>query len=465
MTCLCPVVALLLLLLPLPLWAQEPPKPEITPRSTTLTPAERAVLQGPEFERRLAESYLSESDVEPKLTPKEREQMLAVMQEIGAEKFDAAMATLKSLAAAEASAVFDFTLANLHYQRDELADAARSYEVAVAKHPRFRRAWANLGQVAYGDGDFSRARRAFARVVELGGGDAVVFGLLGVCHSRSADDIAAESAFRMASLLAPDTVDWKMGLAESLFRQRRFADAASLFRTLVDQHPERADLWKFEGEAQAMLGEPMRAIECFEMVSRLGAATAVTFNNLGDLYASQQLPDLAVGAYLSAVGTSDTVKLDRALRAAKFLCATGAHAETRTLVDGIVARRKDLAPEDQKQVLNLRASLAVASGDSQEEARVLQQLVELDPLDGSSLVLLGRFHERSGDLEQAVFHFERAAQIAAFEAQGKMSHGQLLARQGKYQDALPLVRRAVELQPKEAWQKYLEQVESAARQR
>lgn len=459
------VRSLLAAALSLSLTAQEQPKVVISPRATTLTPAERAVLQGPDFERRLAESFLSETDVEPKLSPKEREQMQTIMQSIAAEKFDDAIAALKGATAAESSAVFDFTLANLHYQKEELEPAAAAYEVAVAKHPRFRRAWANLGQVAYRNNDFAKARRAFARVVELGGGDAVVYGLLGVSHARSADDIAAESAFRMASLLAPDTVDWKMGLAESLFRQRRFADAAALFRALVEQHPERADLWKLEGEAQAMLGEPLRAIECFEMVARLSTATAATYNNLGDLYASQQLPDLAVNAYLAAVSANETGKLDRPLRAAKFLCASGALAETRTLVDGIVTRRKDLAPEDQKQILNLRASLAVASGDSQEEAKVLQQLVELDPLDGNSLILLGRFHERAGDVEQAVFHFERAAQVEAFEAQAKLSHGQLLVRQGKYQEALPMLRRAVELQPKEAWQKYLEQVEAAARQR
>jgi tetratricopeptide (TPR) repeat protein len=269
----------------------------------------------------------------------------------------------------------------------------------------------------------------------------------------------------MASLLQPDTIDWKMGLAESMFRQRRFADAASLFRSMTEQNPERADLWKFEGEAQAMLGETMRAIECFEMAARLGGASAPVCNNLGDLYASQQLFDLAVASYLAALGADPKAKTERALRAAKFLCANGALSEARLLVDGVEQKRPELSDADKKQVLSLRASVAVAQGASAEEAAALQKLVELDPLDGNSLILLGKFHERAGDVEQAVFQFERAAGVAAFEAQAKLSHGQLLVRQGKFQEALPLLRRAVELQPKEAWQKYLEQVEGAARQR
>jgi tetratricopeptide (TPR) repeat protein len=445
--------------------AQDAPKPEMSPRAQGLTPADRAVLQSPEFQRRLAESYLAESEIEPKLGPVEREALSKVMQLISAEKLEEAKAELAAISKPDTSAVYDITLGNLYYQQEKIEDASKAYQIAVAKFPKFRRAWANLGQIQYREGDFKSARRSFARVIELGGGDATLFGLLGVCHSRCSDDLSSESAFRMASLLAPDSLDWKMGLAESMFRQRRFADAASLFRSMTDQSPERADLWKFEGEAQAMLGETMRAIECFEMAARLGGASAPVCNNLGDLYASQQLFDLAVASYLAALGADPKAKTERALRAAKFLCANGALSEARLLVDGVEQKRPELSDADKKQVLSLRASVAVAQGASAEEAAALQKLVELDPLDGNSLILLGKFHERAGDVEQAVFQFERAAGVAAFEAQAKLSHGQLLVRQGKFQEALPLLRRAVELQPKDAWQKYLEQVEGAARQR
>jgi tetratricopeptide (TPR) repeat protein len=445
--------------------AQDAPKPEMSPRAQGLTPADRALLQSPEFQRRLAESYLAESEIEPKLGPVEREALSKVMQLISADKLEEAKGELTAISKPDTSAVYDITLGNLYYQQEKIEDASKAYQIAVAKFPKFRRAWANLGQIQYREGDFKSARRSFARVIELGGGDAMLFGLLGVCHLRCSDDISSESAFRMASLLAPDTIDFKMGLAESLFRQRRFADAASLFRSMTEQSPERADLWKFEGEAQAMLGETMRAIECFEMATRLGGASAPVCNNLGDLYASQQLFDLAVASYLAALGADPKAKTERALRAAKFLCANGALSEARLLVDGVEQKRPELSDADKKQVLSLRASVAVAQGASAEEAAALQKLVELDPLDGNSLILLGKFHERAGDVEQAVFQFERAAGVAAFEAQAKLSHGQLLVRQGKFQEALPLLRRAVELQPKDAWQKYLEQVEGAARQR
>ena len=56
---------------------------------------------------------------------------------------------------------------------------------------------------------------------------------MGVAHSKLDNNIAAEQAFRSAMMLDPDTKDWKMGLAESYFKQGRFADAAALMEELV----------------------------------------------------------------------------------------------------------------------------------------------------------------------------------------------------------------------------------------
>ncbi|NIP24949.1 MAG: hypothetical protein GWN67_11670 [Phycisphaerae bacterium] len=39
-----------------------------------------------------------------------------------------------------ASAVFDFTLANIYFQQKKLDQAATAYKVAVEKYPKFRRA-------------------------------------------------------------------------------------------------------------------------------------------------------------------------------------------------------------------------------------------------------------------------------------------------------------------------------------
>ena len=93
--------------------AQETLKPEMSPRPRELTDTERAVMQSSDFLRRLAESYVADRDIEPKVDPAEREGLTQAMQLIATEKLDEALEALKALAKPESSAVFDFTIGTL----------------------------------------------------------------------------------------------------------------------------------------------------------------------------------------------------------------------------------------------------------------------------------------------------------------------------------------------------------------
>ncbi len=68
-----------------------------------------------------------------------------------------------------------------------------------------------------------------------------------------------------------------------------------------------------------------------------------------------------------------------------------------------------------------------------------------------------------GDLEKAIFYYERAASIEKYEADAKLRHAQVLVNQSKYAEALPLLRRAQLLEPRENIQEFLEQVERIAK--
>lgn len=418
----------------------------------------------PGWRQRLAESYFAEGDVEPKPpTPGERAILAEVADAMANEKVDDAIRMLQRQQGPNVTAVVDFTLGTLHMQREQLAEAAAAYEVATGKVTRFRRAWKNLGLVKVRLGAFPDAARALTRVVELGGADALTFGLLGFALSNADDHLAAESAYRMATMLDPATMDWRLGLARSLFRQRRHADAAALCGTMITQHPERTDLWLLQANAYVGMNDLRKAAENYEVVDRLGQSSADSLYMLGDIYTNEELPDLAGNAYVRAIGRDQKGDPGRALRAAKALAARGAHPECKTVVDALEqAMGGKLDDTAKKDVLKLRARLAVASGAGEEEARVLEQLVTLDPLDGEAILLLGQYHARRGEPERAVLQYERAAGIAAFEADAKVRHSQLLVGQGRYAEALPLLRRAQQLKPRDNIQQFLDQVEKAA---
>ena len=97
-----------------------------------------------------------------------------------------------------------------------------------------------------------------------------------------------------------------------------------------------------------------------------------------------------------------------------------------------------------------------------ETAAVLEEIVELDPLDGEALMLLGQLYTRS-EPDRAMFFYERAASLEAFEVRARTSHAQILVSMERYADAIPLLRRAQELEPREEIARYLEQVERIAK--
>jgi hypothetical protein len=84
-------------------------------------------------------------------------------------------------------------------------------------------------------------------------------------------------------------------------------------------------------------------------------------------------------------------------------------------------------------------------------------------------MLLGQHYSRAGgedtDPEKAIFYYERAASLEAFEVNAQIRHAQVLVSMGRYADAVPLIRRAQEIKPRDDIARYLEQVERIAKSR
>lgn len=435
-------------------------------KATQLSQYELKIWNDPTFQKQFAESYKAETEIEPRVTTDEREKMQEILTMISKDQMDKAASLLEKNRDENANALYDFMLANIYFQQEKLEQAAEIYQVAVDKFPKFRRAWRNLALIYVRKNEFRKALPALTRVIELGGSDSITFGLLGFSYSSVENFISAESAFRMAVLLDPVTLDWKMGLARCMFKQENFSQAASLCASLIEEKPENADLWLLQANAYIGLNKPFKAVGNYELVDRLGKSTVESLNMLGDIYINKELYGLAVNSYIRAIEKDSGVNPERAIRAAKVLSVRGAIKETQFLIEKIESLKGDqLHVTFQKELLKIRARLAVAEGSGDAEASILEDIVELDPLDAEALILLGQYYRRSGDDERAIFYYERAASIEKYEADAKVRHAQLLVSNGKYNDALPLLRRAQQLKPRDDVQKYLDQVEHVAKSR
>lgn len=427
---------------------------------------EYEVWRSEDFRRCFAESLIAENDIEPKLTLVEREQMQEVLELISSEKTTEALTMLEANRGELASASFDFMVGSLHFQQERLKPAVAALQLAVEKHPKFRRAWQTLAWAHFRNGDYAEALPALTKVIELGGVNALNYGMLGFAHANLKHQLAAESAYRQAVLLDPVVLDWKLGLVESLFKQQRFTDAVALCSTLIAEQPESAKLWMIQANAYIGMGQAAQAAQNLEFVDSMGQATPETLQLLGDIYINEQLYELAGQSYLRAFEKDPTVSPTRTLRAAKDLSMRGAGAETRLLIKRVEELHPGpFEPDDAKNILRLKSRMAAADGATDEEVKILEEIVALDPLDGDALITLGQHANKRGDSEQAILYFEHAASLEAFEADAKVHHAELLIGQRKYAEALPLLRRAQALKPREAIQQRLEQVERVSQSR
>lgn len=438
---------------------------------------ELMLWRSPEFQRQFLGTYGVRAEIEPRVTPEERLEFEQVAQlmftPVGADKARALLEksvakTVDKKGESRASALYDFTIGSIYFQQDNLGAAVEWYGKAVAKMPSFLRAQKNLGIAYVRSNAFDRAIAPLTAAIDLGAADGVTFGLLAHAYAMTEQYVAAESAYRQAMMLQPETPDWKSGLARCLFKERKFDEAAALCGDMIRRDPSRTDLWLLQASAWLGLRQPLKAAENYELLDRAGQANTTCLNTLGDIYMNEGVPELAVTAYQRALA-KDGVGGDPgvALRNTEVLVSRNAFGEA----DALLKRVKEtfgekLGASEKKRVLKLEARMAAASGQAgDEQAKLLEEIVALDPLDGEALILLAQHYARSGNADKACFICERAAGLEKFEAEAKLRHGQILVKGGKYQEALPLLKRSQELKPRDDVQRYIEQVERAARAR
>lgn len=420
----------------------------------------------PVFQKQFIASYGINSEIEPRLTPDELK-LLEKVRPLMATDLPQAESILKKAIKPGSSAILDFDLASLQAQQDRLKEALDNYKRAVEKFPSFRRAWRNMGLVYARDGQDDESIRAFTRMIELGGGDAQSFGLLGVAYASKQDYQAAEVSFRNALLLQPDSAEWRFRLVQCAYRQQKYEDAATLLDVLIERYPDKAQFWQLQAETYLGMEEPLKAAENLEVLDLLGKSTVESLYLLGDIYVNENLMDLAVRAYQRAIALGVHQPLARPLRCAEILLARGAIAQARRVSAAIHETwEQQMADADRRKLLKIDARLAMAEGaGSEETAAVLEEIVKLDPLDGEALCLLGQHYAKQNEPDRAMLFYERAASVGDFEAKAKVYHAQVLVGLGRYADAMPLLRRAQEVKPREDVARYLESVERIAKTR
>jgi len=415
------------------------------------------IFQTPEFRARFAASYGFNSAVEPTITPAER-QLLDEVAAILATNLPAASQRLLESTTTNSSAALDFTLGNFLFQQQQLEAAATRYRTALKKMPDFLRAHKNLALIQFQEAQYADSLASLLKSVALGEADELTYGLIGHCHHRLGNHASAEAAYRQALLFNPANENWKQGLASSLLEQRRLGEAAAWLEELLILKPDRADLWLAQADTYLGRDDVDRAAANYELLRRMGKASTGSLLNLGDIYVNRGLPTEAVNAYTEALHKKQSPDLNRMIRVARVLLEQQHPKESARLV---AALERDL-PTKPDDLLRLKARIAFVQGNTDSAIVSLESLLEQNPADGETLILLGDHYARAGektDQERAALLYERASRIEGFAARAMVQQAVMLVRRGQYKRAILLLKNAQAVEPKPNVAEYLTRLE------
>jgi tetratricopeptide (TPR) repeat protein len=444
------------------------------------------LFRDPKFVRDFVGSYGILSDIEPSVSADERA-LLAKVQELFAKnqysvaeqeivRFikEAAAPTERDKQPVEVSASMVFVLGNLYFSSDRQEEARRAFLEAIRRFPRFRRAHTNLGYLYISQNKVAEALPILQRAVELGESSPRVYGLLGYCYLQEKNALAAENAYRQAYLLDPKSRDWKLGLTQALMQQERYAEASSMIGTLISENPNDRQLWLQQANALISQDKKIEAAVNLEVLRLKGIATESDLNLLGNLYMEQGEGQLALMAYLDAIGKAAKPDVSRALKSARILNDYGFPDKAAEFVAQI-AKTGGLSDREKIDLDLVRVRIAQSAGEQEKAGALLQDLFARDPGNAELLLELARHFDTISKSEkdeaasathlgEAKSYYKLAGEKPAVAYQANLGMGQLLVREKQYVAALSHLERALGLKPgdKSSLEQYVSRVRRAA---
>lgn len=431
-------------------------------------PTSQNLWNNPDFVDRFLGSYGFRTEVEPKITESEATLFQELVQLIQTDQTPLAITRLEAYIAnntteeSKPSPALIFTLGNMLLQENQLDRAITAYRQAIKEFPNFLRAYKNLGLALIQKGDFEQATGVIVKSIELGEANGDTFGLLGYCYLNQGDYGPALEAYRQATLLNPANKEWFVGKAEALMRTEMYREAISIFEYLIELDGTKDAYYTSMANARISLGEPMEAAKLLEIIFRTSNPGISVLNLLGDIYLNNLMPGLAVRPYLAAFEAEGTVNAARIVRTTRALMQRSFYSEAETYLDRAEAHLEErgLMESSQSDLLNLRAEMALGQGQSSEAARILEEVIELEPMNGNALLLLGNYYFREGDYEEADYYYDRASTIDAVAVDALIQSARLNVQRKDYQAAIERLQDAQALEYQRNVQEYLEAVES-----
>lgn len=413
----------------------------------------------------IREAYIGNYELnvktEPKLTEAEQEVFREILEVMKTDKATALQMMLSNITT-ESSGALEFIAGSLYGERGDIDNAMVYFKKAIDKYPGFLRARKNLAIMLVQKAEFVEAIPHFVRAIDLGARDSVTFGLLGLCYVNGSQFISAETAYREAILLNSETKDWQLGLAKALLNQKKYQEAIAVLEEILLKEPENELIWISQANAYLGIDDAETAVAIQEIVDRLGKSTADSLEFMGNIYMSRNLTDLALKYYRKSIAKDPKRSVKTHVDTADILVGRGAFEEARVLIADIREAYSERVDKVQDtRLLRMESHIAMNDGKTDVFIPILEKLIQNDPLDGDSLMMLADHYTSQDTIEgyaRADLFYERVVKIEDVEVKGLIAWARSYVAREQYGKAIPHLERANTLDPRDFIGRYLEQV-------
>ncbi|NBQ24906.1 MAG: tetratricopeptide repeat protein [Verrucomicrobia bacterium] len=401
-----------------------------------------AFWNSPQFQKQFLASYGVRSNVEPRFENPEEQIFYSQLGDTIRDQPQEAIKKITQQLNASSSAILSYTLGSLFFQEGQYQEAIKHYEVALSQFPDYLRAHKNLGIALIREERFGDSITHLVETINLGGADGTVYGLLGNAYLNLEKYASARLAYQNATLLDAENPLWELGIIKCAIATERYQEAVSLLDGVLSKQPDNAALWALQGNVYLQMEESDKAAVNFEILRKSGKATLQHLMLLGDIYMLSESIDLALAVYLEAIEQDGKGDIRRSLNAARILLNQGAWEPASAMFTKI------------------RQAHEPTHGTV--PPRVLEQIIEKNPLDAEALLLAGDFYMQAEDFEKALFRFEMVARIPGSESDGWVKQATVLVKQQQYTRAIELLEKAQKSNPRDNIQKFLDSVKRVA---
>jgi tetratricopeptide (TPR) repeat protein len=294
-----------------------------------------------------------------------------------------------------------------------------------------------LGDLYLSSGNLQKAAAAYADAARRDPADIILKRRLKDIQDRLGSN-APQGSVESSSPVAADY----LRRAEQLLVDKKTIEAAKVLRKGIALMPKEARLHYLLGSALAEMGERTSAVKTYKKVIELAPDWLDAYVRLGALLEAGRRDKEAIALYRRAADL-DPSNVEMLVRIPNLLKRRGRQEEAEYMLLNLQKKY----PQSTEVLVEL-GNLYWEQGKSEQAKRIFQKVISLKPDSAPALNRLAWFHAlEMKNLERGIELSKQSLEVSPDSPPYLDTLAELFFRNGQPVKAIPLIQRAIELEP------------------